>query len=283
MNELAGSRRPIAFRRIGAGVAVLVVALAQACTAIQTTAPGALGITRKQYMSNYLSTQEVNDAYAKSYRQVVDKAHFNHTLEEHTALNSRVLRITNRVLPAAEVFRPEAGNWLWMVQVIHSDTMNATCGPGGKILVYSGIVERLQLTDAEIAAILGHEIAHALREHGREAMSKAAPVSLISNLAVKNGADQSLVKLANMGVALLMTLPNSRQAESEADMIGLELMARAGYDPHAAISLWRKMQAADQGMRIEFMSTHPGIDTRITQIQQAIPKVLSLYLAAARH
>ncbi|MBL8514518.1 MAG: M48 family metallopeptidase, partial [Betaproteobacteria bacterium] len=157
--------------------------------------------------------------------------------------------------------------------------------PGGKITFYTGIIRRLNLTDAEIAAVMGHEVAHALREHGREKVSLAQTRNLVTGLAFANSSnrDQQLAA-ANQLASILFTLPNSREAESEADRIGLELMARAGYDPSAAMSFWRKMAAATGGNTpVELLSTHPVHSSRIAELTALQSKVRPLYDAAAKH
>jgi len=160
--------------------------------------------------------------------------------------------------------------------------MNAYCMPGGKIMVYSGLVEKLQLNDAEIATVLGHEMSHALREHTRERVSKAyeEQVALVG-LAVLTGADSGTMELANQVASVTFELPHDRQQEAEADVMGLELMARAGYDPHEAISLWKKMMAAEKSEPPQFLSTHPASANRIADLERHMPQVLPLYLAAA--
>ena len=153
--------------------------------------------------------------------------------------------------------------------------------PGGKIIVYSGLIEQLKLSDDELAAVMGHEIAHALREHGREAMSKAYATQMAQQgVGALLGLGQESMALADSVVQYSMTLPNSRDNENEADLIGLELSARAGYDPQAAISLWQKMSSNSAGAPPEFMSTHPSSSSRIAALQGAIPKVMPLYQQA---
>jgi predicted Zn-dependent protease len=149
--------------------------------------------------------------------------------------------------------------------------------PGGKIMVYDGIVDRLNLSDSEIAAILGHEIARALREHSRERISRQYAQQLaISGAAAIAGADASITDLANMVATVTFQLPFSREQESEADRVGLELMARAGYDPNAAVSLWEKMIAAEKQQPPEFLSTHPSPATRIEDLRALLPRVMPL-------
>ena len=172
---------------------------------------------------------------------------------------------------------PRARQWRWEVNLIGSDELNAFCMPGGKIAFYWGILRQLQLSDDEVAMIMGHEMAHALREHARERMGKSSATRLGANLI------SSLLGLGQLGDAALgmgaqlLTLKFSREDESEADLVGLDLAARAGYDPRAGVSLWQKMLKANEGAPPEFMSTHPAGPTRIADIEKTLPKVLPLY------
>jgi predicted Zn-dependent protease len=261
--------------------ALAAALLLAGCQAVNTTSGSAVGVERKQYMFSMLSTEQVNQMYAQSYQQTMTEASSKKVLDTSSATARRVDAVAKRLIAKAPIFRADAAQWQWQVALIRSDELNASCGPGGKIIVYSGLVEKLQLTDDEIAAVMGHEIAHALREHGREAMSKAYGVEL-----AKQGAGAFLglgaesMALADAAVQYGMTLPNSRSNENEADLIGLELAARAGYNPNAAISLWQKMSQANDGAPPEFMSTHPSSSTRISSLQAAIPKVMPLYQQA---
>ena len=148
------------------------------CQAVNTTSGGAVGVERQQYMFSMLSTDEVNQMYAQSYQQTLGEASNKGVLDKSSAVAKRVQVIANRLIAQAPKFRPDAAQWNWEVNVIKSDELNANCGPGGKIIVYTGLIDQLKLTDAEIAAVVGHEIAHALREHSREAMSKAYGVEM---------------------------------------------------------------------------------------------------------
>ncbi|MGB4073598.1 M48 family metallopeptidase [Pseudomonas sp.] len=252
--------------------------LLSACQAVNTTSGGVVGVERKQYMFSMLSAQEVDSMYAKAYQQTLSEASSQGALDKSSQNAKRVNAIARRLIAQAPVFRADAAQWDWQVSLIKSDELNANCGPGGKIIVYSGLITQLQLTDAELAAVMGHEIAHALREHSREAMSKAYGTQMATQMgSALLGLGELGQQMAGTGVEYLMTLPNSRANENEADIIGLELSARAGYDPNAAISLWQKMAQAGGGAPPEFMSTHPSSSSRITALQAAIPKVMPLY------
>jgi predicted Zn-dependent protease len=256
--------------------------LLSGCQVVNTTSGGAVGVERKQYMFSMLSSDEVNQSYAQDYQQTLGDASNKGMLDKTSATAKRVQRIADRLVAQAPTFRPDCAAWKWEVNLIKSDELNANCGPGGKIIFYTGLIDKLQLTDDEIAAVMGHEIAHALREHGREAMSKAYGVGALKQIALLAGAPQGAVALSDNGVNLLMTLPNSRDNENEADLIGLELAARAGYNPNAAISLWNKMSKASEGAPPEFLSTHPASSSRISSLQAAIPKVMPLYQQAKK-
>ncbi|MBK3430193.1 MULTISPECIES: M48 family metallopeptidase [unclassified Pseudomonas] len=265
-------------------VSGLVAAMLLAgCQSVNTTSGGAVGVERKQYMFSMLSSQEVDQMYAQSYQQTLGEASSKGVLDKTSANAKRVQAIAKRLIAQAPTFRADAAQWNWDVNLIKSDEMNANCGPGGKILVYSGLIDNLKLTDDELAAVMGHEIAHALREHGREAMSKAYGIQMAKQGAgAIFGLGQDSLALADTVANYGMTLPNSRSNENEADLIGLELAARAGYNPNAAITLWSKMAKASEGAPPEFMSTHPASDSRIASLQAAIPKVMPLYQQAKK-
>ncbi|MFP6850121.1 MAG: M48 family metallopeptidase [Pseudomonas sp.] len=258
--------------------ALAAALLLAGCQAVNTTSGGAVGVERKQYMFSMLSSQEVNQSYAQSYQQTLSEASGKGVLDKNSKNAKRLRTIADRLIKQAPLFRPDSAQWQWEVNLIDSPELNANCGPGGKIIFYSGIIEKLKLTDDEIAAIMGHEMAHALREHGREAMSKAYGVEIAKQGAgALLGLGADTMELADVAVQYGMTLPNSRGNENEADLIGLELAARGGYNPNAAVSLWQKMAAANEGAPPEFMSTHPSSSSRIASLQAAIPKVMPLY------
>ena len=253
------------------------------CQSVNTTSGGAVGVERKQYMFSMLSTAEVNQMYAQSYQKTMGEASDKGVLDKTSSDAKRIQVIADRLIAQAPIFRPDSAQWNWEVNLIKSDELNASCGPGGKIIFYTGLINKLKLTDDEIAAIIGHEIAHALREHGREAMSKAYGIEMAKQGAgALFGLGQDSLALADTVANYGMTLPNSRGNENEADLIGLELAARAGYNPNAAITLWNKMAKASEGAPPEFMSTHPSSGSRIASLQAAIPKVMPLYQQAKK-
>lgn len=246
-----------------------------------STINSSTGSDRKQLM--LVSSQEINQASAQSYQRTLVAASQKGLLNPNAAQLQRIQRIANRLIPQVNIYNPEARTWNWQVNMLKSNELNAYCSPGGKIMFYTGIVDRLSLTDDEIAAVMAHEMAHALREHGRERASRSGATQFgLGILASAVGLTQGQAQLAGMATQIGLELPFNRNQESEADALGLELMARAGYNPQAAISLWNKMNAASQGGPPQFLSTHPGSQSRIQNIQALLPRVNPLYLQARR-
>lgn len=256
-----------------------------------TTQEGAVGINRKQFLWN-TSTEEINDMALVDYKKIKDEAHQKNVLDTQLNHYQRIKMIAQKLISHTVIFKADAPNWNWETHVITSDQLNAYCMPGGKIVFYSGIIEKLKMTDGEIAAVMGHEIAHALREHGRERVAISKSQGLVQQLGiglllasgkVSDSSAQGINQIAGLGTSLLLTLPNSREQESEADDIGLELMARAGYDPQEAVNLWIKMSNTAGGKKPPAMlSTHPSDERRIEDIKNLIPKVQNLYLQSSK-
>ena len=262
-------------------ISLIFIAFLAACA--NTTKPGAVGINRSQFM--VVSSADVNKLSAASFEEQNKKAKEKNVLITSGSSYERLKHVANRLIPQTAVFRDDTRTWEWQLSLIQSNTLNASCAPGGKITFYTGIIDQLNLTDDEIAAIMGHEIAHALREHGRERLSEALAQNAVTNVALAAaGANYaSGINAANQVAQYVLVLPNSRQNESEADAIGLELAARAGYNPRAAITVWQKMLKATQGKNPpEFLSTHPSGETRIEQLNALMPAVEPLYLAASK-
>jgi Zn-dependent protease with chaperone function len=225
----------------------------------------------------------VNNAAAQQYAQMLRQAQSRGALNGNAAQVRRVREITARLVPLGVRFNPAAARWRWEVNVIDAQQINAFCMPGGKIVVFAGLIDRLKLSDDELAAVIGHEIAHALLEHGRARMSEQVLKSVGLNLAAAYfGLSDASAVLLGQAVQVAITLPYSRGHETDADLVGLELSARAGFDPRAAVTLWRKMAAASAGQPPQFLSTHPGHAQRIGAIERALPAVLPLYERAAR-
>jgi predicted Zn-dependent protease len=262
-------------------LAAALAAAVSGCATVQTTQAGAVGVERKQAM--LVSSKEVNQSAAQQYAQVTGQARQKGQLNHDPAQTERVRAIASRLVPQAAVFRPDAAGWKWEVNVINSNQLNAWCMPGGKIAVYSGLIERLNLSDDEIAAVMGHEIAHALREHARERISQQMATSAVVGIgAAVLGVGQAGADLGSLVAQVTFTLPNSRTHEIEADRIGVELAARAGYDPRGAVTVWQKMAKADGGGGVEFLSTHPSPENRIKDLEVYAQKVMPLYEAARR-
>ncbi len=263
------------------GKRVLAVALVLAmagCATVQTTQGGAVGVERKQFISGLVSEAELNQAAAQNYAQVLSQARQQKALDTDAAQTRRVKAIAQRLISQVGVFRADASAWNWEVHVINEDEVNAWCMPGGKIAVYSGLINRIQPSDAELAAIIGHEMAHALREHSREQVSQKMATSFgLTVISALTGV-QAVNDLGGTLSEVMFELPNSRTHESEADLIGVELAARAGYDPRAAVTLWQKMAVLEQGRaQPEFLSTHPSSSTRIADLQAISERVMPLY------
>lgn len=248
------------------------------CQAVRTTQAGVVGVDRTQRMSILVSETELRSAAVQAYAQTLKTEDARGALNADPQMTARVREITNRVVRSSGAFRPDAASWSWEVNLIRSDQVNAWCMPGGKIAVYSGLISKLQLNDDELAAVIGHEIAHALREHARERASEQLTAGLvIKGGAAVLGAGRASVDMVGLVFKVTIGLPNSRLHESEADRIGVELAARAGYDPRAAISLWRKMAANSAGGSPQWLSTHPSADSRIRELEVYANRVMPLY------
>jgi len=259
------------------GVVAVAGSLALAgCASVQTTQSGAIGIDRTQYMSSMVPEQALEQEAGQQYSDIIQKARAQGALDRDAKQVARVRAISQRLIAQVGAFRPDAAQWQWEVHVLSLNEVNAWCMPGGKIAVYTGLLNQIKPTDAELAAVLGHEISHALREHARERVSQQMVTNLgLSVLSIATGVPADLgSKLTDV----MFTLPNSRTHETEADLMGVELAARAGYDPRAAVTLWQKMGAADQDSAPpEFMSTHPSAASRISELQAASQRVMPLY------
>ena len=269
--------RQIGVRAGGSTLLLVAAMLLGACQSVRTTAPGVVGVEREQMMSPMVTEAQLRQGAVQVYAQVLGQERGRGALNTDPAMTDRVRRIATRLIAVSGVFRPEARNWAWEVNVIRSEQVNAWCMPGGKIAVYSGLITRLGLNDDELAAVIGHEIAHALREHSRERASERmvtqTGVGVIAAIAGVPGVGADMARIA---LDVTVSLPNSRLHESEADRIGVELAARAGFDPRAALTLWQKM-AQLGGRGPEFLATHPSPETRSKDLEVWSERVLPLY------
>lgn len=265
-----------------AGV-VLSLAVLAGCTGMNTTQSGAVGVNRTQYMSSMVPSQALEQEATQQYAEILQQAKSKGLLDKDAKQVARVRAISQRLIAQAGVFRPDATSWKWEVHVLSSDEVNAWCMPGGKIAVYTGLISKIKPTDDELAAVIGHEIAHALREHARERVSQQMATNLgLSVLSIATGSSAAS-DLGGQLTDVMFSLPNSRTHETEADRMGVELAARAGYDPRAAVTLWQKMGAASSGSAPpEILSTHPSAESRITDLQAAAQQVLPLYQQAKK-
>jgi len=245
-----------------------------------TTEGGAVGANRQQLL--LVSSTELEQVAAKQYHQLLGEAQQKRVLNTDPSATQRVRTIANRLIPQTQVFRPDARNWQWEVNVVSSDQINAFCMPGGKIMVFTGLINRLHTTDAELAVVIGHEIAHALREHSREQVSQSAAAQTVIGIGSALFGLDSAADIAGAAYESLIATRFSRSHETEADRIGLELAARAGYDPRAGVSLWQKMLSAtaSSGRPPEFLSTHPSGENRIREIESLMSTVMPLYQQA---
>jgi predicted Zn-dependent protease len=250
----------------------------------QRDADGVRGdVGKSSQFSKLVSADEVEAAAQQQYKQMTLEASKQRALapDDHPQVQ-RLRAISQRLIPFTDEWNSRAKQWRWEVNLIGSQQLNAFCMPGGKIAFYFGILQQLQLSDDEVATIMGHEMAHALREHARERMGKTAATrlgaSVLSSVLGLGGTGDALL---NMGGQLL-TLKFSRDDESEADIVGMDLAARAGYDPAAGVTLWQKMLKASKGAPPQFLSTHPAGETRIHDIQAKLPKVEGLYARAPK-
>lgn len=268
--------KAVYLKRMAGAVALVLLS---ACETVQTTQGGAVGVDRQQRMA--VAAGALEQAATEQYAELIAKEQQKGTLNRNAAQVSRVRAIAGRLVPQTVHFRPDARAWNWEVNVLTAPEVNAWCMPGGKIAVYTGLIEKLQITDDELAAVMGHEIAHALREHARERASEqmiaGGVVSVGAALLGLGDIGQKGAEFAYMG---LIGLPNSRRHETEADRVGVELAARAGYDPRAAVTLWQKMGQVGGGEPIKFLSTHPSQSDRLRDLTAYSQKVMPLYQQA---
>jgi len=246
-----------------------------------TTNAGSVGADRKQLL--LISEEEIEQSAQESYAQVLEEAQKAGKLNKNAQTVQRVQKIANNLIAQTGTFRSDAPSWNWQVNVISDNTVNAWCMPGGKIVVYTGIIDTLKLTDGELAAVMGHEIAHALKEHSRERASQSNLQNMgVVLTSVALGLNKTKTEMLGMAAQFTFGLPFSRKHETEADRMGTELMARAGYDPYEAVNIWKKMASLSSEQPPELLSTHPSHETRISDLQVIAKKVYPLYKPSSK-
>jgi predicted Zn-dependent protease len=265
-------------RRVG--MSLLAATVFAGCST--TTEQGTVGVERRQLL--VVSSAEMDQAAAAQYQNVLKEQTPKGNVNKDPQQVERVRGIARRLIPQTPIFRKDALSWKWEVNVLTSSEVNAWCMPGGKIAVYTGIIEKLEITDDELAAVMGHEMSHALREHSRERASQQLATGIGASLAgvvadiFLPGSGQLGAGVAGAAGQLAYNLPYSRIQETEADRMGVELAARAGYDPRAAIALWQKMaKLSSGGAPPQILSTHPSHETRIKDLTEFAQRVLPLY------
>ena len=259
-----------AFLLAGAG-SVALPALAQ------------VDVGQSSALRKLVPADELEGAATQQYAQMMAEARAQRALvaDNHPQVQ-RLRNIARRLIPHTPQWNDRATQWKWQVNLIRSDQVNAFCMPGGKIAFYTGILDKLQLTDDEAGMIMGHEMAHALREHARERVAKTNATGIGLSIAAQLfGLGQLGDVAANLGTQLL-SLKFSREDETEADLVGLELAARSAYQPRASVTLWQKMTSAGGGAGPGFLSTHPSGPNRIRELEANLPKVQGLYERARR-
>ena len=242
-----------------------------------------MDVGKPSALRNLVPAEQIENSATQEYQALLRQAASKRALAPADDPQvQRLRRIADHLIPYVRPFNARAVRWQWEINLIGSKQINAFCMPGGKIAFYYGILETLQLSDDEVAQVMGHEIAHALREHARERMGKSAAtrgaIELGATLLGLGGGGRYL---ADMGGQLL-TMKFGRDDESEADKIGLDLAARGGYDPRAGVRLWQKMGAANKGAPPQWLSTHPAGTTRIRDLETNIPAVEGLYARAEK-
>ncbi|WP_395026454.1 M48 family metallopeptidase [Comamonas odontotermitis] len=259
------------------------LAMGAAMLVMATPVVAQVEVGKSSAMRNLVPAETLEQAAVQQYGELLAQARQQGALAQPgNAQLQRLQTIAQRLIPQALAWNDRAKGWKWEVNLIGSKQINAFCMPGGKIVFFTGLIDQLQLTDDEIAMVMGHEMAHALREHSREQLAKTQA----TDLGIRLGA--AIFGLGDMGTAAanlggkLLTLKFSRSDESDADLVGLEMAARAGYNPQASVTLWEKMGQANGGGGIGFLSTHPTGPDRIAKLQANVPKVAGLYEQARK-
>jgi len=256
---------------------------AQPASAPMNPRADGIPVTKLSRLRVFADEQEMDQQSKLQYSQLLNEAKQKEALVPESDPQVKRLRaIAARIVPNAQRWNPSAANWQWEVNLLNSDQVNAFCMPGGRIAFFTGILTKLNLTDDEVAMVMGHEIAHALREHARKRAVQSTAVSLASKLggAVLSsylGIDPRITDAGANVAGQLTVMKFSRGDETESDLVGIDLAARAGFDPRAGIALWQKMGAVNAQQPMEFLSTHPSGNSRIQDMQKQMPLVLPVY------
>jgi Zn-dependent protease with chaperone function len=266
-------------------VALLALAGFTSLVPAQQPAPQQDGIpvTKLSRLRVLADESAVNEQSKLQYTQLLKEAQQKQALVPASDPRVQRLRaIAQRIVPYAARWNPAAANWQWEVNLLNSEQVNAFCMPGGRIAFFTGILNKLNLTDDEVAMVMGHEISHALREHARKRMVESTATSAAGKLlgalgSAWLGIDPRITDTVTGVGAQLLTMRFSRGEETEADIVGLDLAARAGFDPRAGLALWQKMGAAGSGQPLEFLSTHPSGESRINEMRKNLPLVMPVY------
>lgn len=234
-----------------------------------------------------VSDEQAAAVSSQSYSKLIGDAGKNRTLDDDPAQLARVKAITDPLIREAIALRPNTGAWNWEVHVLKSDEVNAWCMAGGKMAIYTGLLTKINPSDDEIAAVMGHEISHALLSHQAEKLSRDRMQQLGVTAGVLAGTLfgmnlSGLAPMANSIADVGLQLPNSREAETEADTVGLKLSARAGYNPEAAVTLWSKMLQVEGASPPEWLSTHPDTRSRLAHVKEEARKLMPVYEEALK-
>ena len=267
----------------GLARAVTIAVAAFAVWAPNAVAREGVQVGEASGFSKLVPADQVERQAALQYRETLAEAAKQQALAPaDNAQLKRLREIAQKIIPFANEWNPRVSQWKWEINLIGSNQINAYCMPGGKIVFYTGIIKTLNLSDDEIAVVMGHEMAHALREHARERMGKSTATQGLARLggllaSSWLGIDPNLADAVAQGGANLLNLKFGREDESEADLVGMELAARAGFDPRAGVTLWQKMAAANKGAPPQWLSTHPSSSSRIADMEASLPQVIPLY------
>ncbi len=232
-----------------------------------------------------VTTTQINQEAANSYTQVKQQAREQNAIDTTSTTAKRVHAVFNKMKPYAERANKTGVPFQWEITVLKSDELNAWAMPGGKMAFYTGLVDKLKLSDDEIAVVMGHEMAHALQEHGKSDRTVSAVtgiVGVLADVAVTATTGVSTEGLLSTGVDLIATKPFSRSQETEADEVGLMLMAESGYNPEAAPNVWVKMSQANGSSGLSIFSTHPSNEDRQENLARLVPKAKEIYNASKK-